>query len=32
VYVFFTNGTAKTAVAGDKSDLSRFQVGMRHVF
>jgi predicted porin len=32
VYVFFTDGSAKTAVAGDKSDLSRFQVGMRHVF
>jgi predicted porin len=32
VYVFFTDGVAKTAAAGAKSDLSRFQVGMRHVF
>jgi hypothetical protein len=30
--VFFTDGVAKTAAAGAKSDLSRFQVGMRHVF
>jgi predicted porin len=32
LYVFFTDGSAKTAVAGAKSELSRFQVGMRHVF
>jgi len=32
LYVFLTDGTAKTAVAGAKSDLNRFQVGMRHVF
>ena len=32
LYVFITDGTAKTAVAGAKSDLNRFQVGMRHVF
>lgn len=32
LYVFVTEGTAKTAVAGDKSRLSRFQVGVRHIF
>jgi predicted porin len=32
VYVFFTDGTAKLGAAGAKSDLNRFQVGMRHVF
>ncbi len=32
LYLFVSDGSAKTAVAGDKSSLSRFQVGMRHVF
>lgn len=32
LYVFLSDGTAKTAVAGDKSSLSRFQVGVRHLF
>jgi len=32
LYLFITDGTAKTGAAGAKSDLSRFQVGMRHVF
>ena len=32
LYVFISDGTAKTAVVGAKSSLSRFQVGMRHVF
>lgn len=32
LYVFLSDGTAKTAVAADKSSLSRFQVGVRHLF
>lgn len=32
LYVFVTDGTAKTATAGDKSSLSKFQVGVRHLF
>jgi len=32
LYVLLSDGTSKTAVVGAKQDLSRFQVGMRHVF
>ena len=32
LYVFFSDGTSSTAVAGSKQNLDRFQVGMRHVF
>jgi len=31
-YVMIADGTAKTAVVGAKSSLSRFQVGVRHIF
>ena len=31
-YVLFSDGQSRTAVAGAKQNLDRFQVGMRHVF